>query len=171
MPSNQDMNRSSVGSRTGRKIDNPKASSAKRTALESMREKENTQSQNSQREYMAETETRRRIPGKSPFDYSYPAPPKGVQYGDGSLYSPKTTFNPKGVDTPQPQLSPVKRAQKAAERQRMNTPGMGDVKSAERKESTSGPSKKPMPKAAPKAASKPTAKPSANSKSAPAKKK
>lgn len=72
-----------------------------------------------------------------------------------------------GKDTPIPQLSVVKREAKSAERQRMNTPGMGDVKSAERKESTSGSSKKPMPKVNPK----PAAKPASNSKSAPAKKK
>lgn len=39
-----------------------------------------------------------------------------------------------GKDTPIPQMSPVKRQAKAAEQQRMKTPGMGDVKSAERRE-------------------------------------
>lgn len=66
------------------------------------------------------------------FDESFPNPPD-ERFVDSYVRSQKK-MNPKGIDTPIPQLSPVQRAAKAAERQRMKTPGMGDVKSAERRE-------------------------------------
>ena len=134
------LNKVTPGSRTGRYIRNPKADNfhgggrKNRTLREAFREMENANAQNEQREYMAETNIARRIPGKFLFDYSYAAPPTGVHYGDGSLYSSKTEFNPKDIDTPQPEMSRVKREAKAAKRQRMKTPGLGDVKAAERQE-------------------------------------
>ena len=62
----------------------------------------------------------------------YKMPPKQLRYDTGHENINKR--NPKDIDTPQPQMSPVKRQAKAAERQRMKTPGMGDVKAAERRE-------------------------------------
>ena len=62
----------------------------------------------------------------------YKLPPKQLMYDTGNKNINKR--NPKDIDTPQPQMSPVKRQAKAAERQRMKTPGMGDVKAAERRE-------------------------------------
>jgi len=59
-------------------------------------------------------------------------PPRNMRNHEGDAVERK--LNSSDRDTPIPQLSPVKRAQKAAERQRMKTPGMGDVKTAERRE-------------------------------------
>lgn len=65
----------------------------------------------------------------------YPEPPFNIMKDDWGRLGGVNSGKPKDIDTPIPQLSPVKRAAKAAERQRMKTPGMGDVKSAERKQS------------------------------------